>query len=109
MAGSQRRRASPTKLSLAQFEAFVLPHLSVGSRGPAPKLGLHKVFNYILCVLYLGCQWKELPIEKDRQGLPEIHYTRVYRARMAVSPPFSPARCANFMRTGCSISASFTA
>jgi len=25
-------------------------------------------------------QWKDLPIEKDRQGRPEIHYTRIYRA-----------------------------
>src|ERR1700737_2087160 len=47
MAGSQRGQAIPTQLSLAQFEAFVLPHLSRGSRGPAPKLGLHKIFNYI--------------------------------------------------------------
>src|ERR1700676_962943 len=31
-------------------------------------------------MLYLGCQWKELPIEKDRQGRAEIHYTRIYRA-----------------------------
>ena len=31
-------------------------------------------------LLYLGCQWKELPIETDRQGRPEIHYTRIYRA-----------------------------
>jgi hypothetical protein len=23
----------------------------------------------------MGCQWKELPIEKDREGHPEIHYT----------------------------------
>ena len=59
MAGSQRGQAIPTQLSLAQFEAFVLPHLSRGSRGPAPKLGLHKIFNYILRLLYMGCQWKE--------------------------------------------------
>jgi hypothetical protein len=32
-----------------------------------------------LCLLYLGGQWKHLPIEKDRQGRPEIHYTRIYR------------------------------
>src|SRR3984893_7243891 len=70
----------PTHLSLAQFKHFVLPHLTVGSRGPAPKLTLHSVFNYILRALYLGCQWKELPIEKDQQGRPEIHYTRIYRA-----------------------------
>jgi hypothetical protein len=41
---------------------------------------LHKIFSHILCVLYLGCQSKELPIAKDRQGRPEIHYTCVYRA-----------------------------
>lgn len=69
----------PTKLSLAQFEQFVLPHLSVGRRGPPPTLSLHTLFNYVLQVLYMGCQWKMLPIEKDAHGCPEIHYTRVYR------------------------------
>jgi len=34
---------------------------------------------YILRLLYTGCQWKELPIEKDEKGRPEIHYTRIYR------------------------------
>lgn len=41
---------------------------------------MHKIFNYILQVLYLGCQWKALPIEKDQDGLPEIHYLRIYSA-----------------------------
>lgn len=36
------------------------------------------MFNYILMILYLGCQWKMLPIDKGPDGLPEIHYTRVY-------------------------------
>jgi hypothetical protein len=49
----------PTQLELAEFEQFVLPHLSIGSRGPAPKLSLYKIFNYVLKILYLGCQWKE--------------------------------------------------
>ena len=80
MAGSQRGQAIPTQLGLGQFEQFVLPHLSVGSRGPAPKLSLHKIFNYILHLLYLGCQWKELPIDKDSEGRPEIHHTRIYSA-----------------------------
>ena len=62
------------------LEQFVLPHLSIGRRGPAPKLSLHKIFNYILLLLYLGCQWKELPIQKDGEGRPEIHYTRIYSA-----------------------------
>src|SRR3954453_19381523 len=78
MAGSCRGQAIPTQLGLGLFEQFVLPHLSTGSRGPAPKLGLFKSFNYILQLLYLGCQWKELPIDKDQDGCPEIHYTRIY-------------------------------
>ncbi len=55
-------------MSLTQFEQFVLPYLSPGSRGPAPKLDAHTIFNYILRVLYIGCQWKELPIEKDEKA-----------------------------------------
>ena len=52
----------------------------MGTRGPQPKLALHVIFNYILKLLYLGCQWKELPIEKNKDGRPELHYTRIYRA-----------------------------
>jgi hypothetical protein len=26
----------------------------------------------------MGCQWKQLPIDKDGEGRPEIHYTRIY-------------------------------
>ena len=80
MAGSRRGQAIPTQLGSAQFEQFVLPHLSVGSRGPAPKLSLFKIFNYILRQLYMGCQWKELAIERDGEGRTEIHYTRIYSA-----------------------------
>ncbi len=70
----------PTHLSIEQFEEFVLPHLYLGSRGPQPKLSLHVIFNYILKLLYLGCQGQELPIATDQDGHPEIHYTRIYRA-----------------------------
>src|SRR5271167_2004984 len=79
MAGDQRWQAIPTQLELAEFEQFILPHLSPGARGPAPKLSLHKIFNYVLKHVYLGCQWKELPINKDGEGRLETHYTRVYR------------------------------
>jgi transposase len=79
MAKSQPRRGIPTKLSKEQFEQFILPHLSKGSRGPATTLSFHAIFNYILCVLYLGCQWKNLPIERDRHGHREIHPTSIYR------------------------------
>jgi transposase len=80
MAGSRRGQGIPTQLGLRLFEQFVLPHLSTGRRGPAPKLGLFKIFNYILQLLYLGCQWKQLPIDKNGEGCPEIHYTRIYSA-----------------------------
>ena len=80
MTKSKQWQGIPTELSLEQFRQFVLPHLSVGSRGPAPKLSLHALFGYILKLLYMGCQWKELPIAKDRDGRPEIHYTRIYGA-----------------------------
>jgi hypothetical protein len=46
-----------------------------GSRGPPAKLSC---YSYILRLLYLGWQWKELPVEIDRRGRPEIHYTRIY-------------------------------
>jgi transposase len=75
---SEQYQGIPTKLNRKQFERFVLPHLTRGSRGPAAKIPLHTMFNYILQLLYMGCQWKELPIEKDQEGHPEIHYTRVY-------------------------------
>jgi len=42
-------------------------------------VSLYKIFNYVLKILYLGCQWKELPIDKDGEGHPETHYTRIYR------------------------------
>jgi transposase len=80
MAKRQPRQGVLTKLSAAQFEQFVLPHLSNDRRDLATKLRLHAIFNYILRLLYLGCQWKELPIERDWRGRPEIHYTRIYRA-----------------------------
>lgn len=80
MPQTQSYKWIPTHLTLEQFETFVLPHLHTGSRGPQPKLSLHAIFNYILKLLYLGCQWKELPIEKDKFGQPEIHYSSIYRA-----------------------------
>ena len=44
----------PVQLSESEFEAFVLPHLSMSKRGPKCKLGYYRVFNLILRVLY-GC------------------------------------------------------
>ncbi len=60
-------------MTIEQFEEFVLPHLHLGSRGPQPELALYVMFNYILKRLHTGCQWEELPIEKDNDGIHFQH------------------------------------
>ena len=69
----------PVQLSAPEFEAFILPHLSMPRRGPKCKLGYYRVFNLILRVLYTGMQWKCLPIPQDAQGKPAIHDTTIYK------------------------------
>jgi len=69
----------PVQLSEPEFEAFLLPHLSMPKRGPKCKLGYYRVFNLILWVLYTGMQWKCLPVPTDAQGKPAIHYTTIYK------------------------------
>jgi transposase len=69
----------PVQLSEPEFTAFILPHLSMPKRGPQCKLGYHRVFNLILWVLYTGMPWKCLPVPKDTNGQPAIHYTTVYK------------------------------
>jgi len=69
----------PVQLSEPEFEAFILPHLSMPKRGPKCKLGYYRVFNLILWVLYTGMQWKCLPVPTDTQGNPVIHYTAIYK------------------------------
>lgn len=65
----------PTVLQEKEFNEFVLPHLKSGKRGPKKKLSFLKLFNYILHLMHTGCQWENIPIEKDLEGKKEIHYT----------------------------------
>ena len=69
----------PVQLSEPEFEAFILPPLSMPKRGPKCKLGYYRIFNLILWVLYTGMQWKCLPVPTDAHGTPAIHYTTVYK------------------------------
>ena len=69
----------PVQLSEPEFNAFIFPHLSMPKRGPKCKLGYYRVFNLILWVLYTGMQWKCLPVPKDTNGTPAIHYTTIYK------------------------------
>src|ERR1700720_288419 len=69
----------PVQLAAPEFDAFILPHLSMPQRGPKCKLGYHCVFNLILWVLYTGMQWKCLPVPRTGDGKAGIHYTTIYR------------------------------
>jgi hypothetical protein len=69
----------PVQLSEPEFDAFILPHLSMPKRGPKCKLGYDRVFHLILWGRYPGMQWKCLPMPHDTQGTPAIHYTTIYK------------------------------
>jgi len=69
----------PVQLSAPEFDAFLLPHLSMPKRGPKCTLGYYRVFTLILRVLYTGMQWKCLPVLHDPDGKPAIHDTTVYK------------------------------
>ncbi len=51
----------PVKLSESVFQKYIEPYLSKAKRGYTSKIPLYKIFNYILYVLYTGCQWQSLP------------------------------------------------
>lgn len=81
MRKTKQSQAIPTQLTLEQFNEFVLPHLPPECRrGRKRKLSWYTIINYILLFLYLGCQWKQLPIARDIHGKAEIHYTRIHAA-----------------------------
>ena len=46
---------------------------------PTPTLPLCTIFNCILQILCMDCQWKMLSIKTNDKGLPEIHHTRIYQ------------------------------
>lgn len=51
----------PTKVTRKEFNRYVNPHLSKGSRGPDTVVSRYKLFSYILYVLHTGIQWEQLP------------------------------------------------
>jgi transposase len=72
--------AIPIQLTEEQFQTFVEPYLSRAKRGYVCKIPLYKVFNYLLHVLYTGCQWPALQasIDADVMGKPELSFQAVY-------------------------------
>lgn len=70
----------PTSVTEKQFDQHIRPHITVAKRGFESKIPLYKIFNYVLKKLYTGCQWKELPIDRDPDDLEkkEISWHAVY-------------------------------
>lgn len=64
----------PVKVGRADFNKYIDPYLSRGSRGPKTKISRHKIFNYILFVLHTGIQWNRLPTVRH-----EISWSAVYQ------------------------------
>ena len=80
---TEGNRSIPVQLSESEFNEFILMHLPEKMQKRHYRISRHKIFNYILKFLYMGCQWKMLPIERDETGRPEIHYSQVFRVFQA--------------------------
>lgn len=48
-------------LDKSTIEKWIIPHLTVGSRGFSPRVPLVEIVSAILYRLKTGCQWRELP------------------------------------------------
>jgi len=68
-----RYNTLPTRVSRKEFNQYIAPHLSHGTRGPKTKISYYKIFNYILYVLHTGIQWKQL-----RPSRNEISWQTIY-------------------------------
>src|SRR5574341_1442645 len=69
-----RYHAIPKQVSRKDFNRYIAPHLRKPVKGPAPKLSLYKLFNYILYVLHTGLQWNQLKTRRN-----ELHWSNVYK------------------------------
>ncbi|MBI3757997.1 MAG: transposase [Deltaproteobacteria bacterium] len=64
----------PKQVSRQDFNRFIAAYLSRPVKGPAPKLSLYQLFNYILSVLHTGLQWNQLKTRRN-----ELHWSKVYK------------------------------
>src|SRR5215470_15634971 len=71
----------PESVTEEQFQAYILPNLSVAARGYVSKTPLWGIFNLVLYRLHTGCQWKRLPVSSDaleREARGEPSWQAVY-------------------------------
>lgn len=66
----------PTKVTRKEFNRYVNPHLSTGSRGPDTVVSRYKLFCYILYVLHTGIQWEQLPCRGISWQAVYYHHNR---------------------------------
>src|ERR1700675_4141606 len=97
MAKRQPRQGIPTNLSVAQFEQFVLPHLSKGRRGPRRNwAGTRSSTTFCVCSTWAAsgrnCQSRRIAKAVRRFTTRSIAPFGGGK-RMAVLMPFSKARC----------------
>lgn len=64
----------PTEVTEIHCQRFIEPHLSKAKHGYVSKQPLYKIFNCITYVPHTGCQWRNLPIEKDVDGRPVMSW-----------------------------------
>lgn len=62
----------PVSVTRREFNTFIKPHLTRGTRGRKPTLSHFRIFNHILYVLHTGIQWENLPVR-------EVHWSNVYK------------------------------
>ena len=55
-------------LSKNTIDTWIIPHLTVGSRGFDPTVPIHEIIEAILHRLKTGCQWRELPTKQFFDG-----------------------------------------
>ena len=67
-------RKLPKRVSQKEFNRYIRPHLRFPVKGPKPKISYYKIFNYVLHVLYTGCQWREVAIYRN-----EIDWSNIYK------------------------------
>jgi len=58
----------PISLIENHFDWHIRPYISLAKRGFESKIGLQKIFKYILKKLCTGCQLKEMRIGPDQDN-----------------------------------------
>jgi hypothetical protein len=64
----------PTEVTEQQFHQYIDPYLSKAHHGYVSKEPLWNIFTYVLYKLHTGCQWPNLPIERDAHGQPVMSW-----------------------------------